>query len=676
VSRPAAPVAKAIPHEITVHGDTRVDNYFWLRERENPDTLAYLEAENLYATAVMESTAALQEQLFGEMLGRIKEDDASVPVAVDDWFYYTRTEKDRGYAIYCRKHGSLSAQEEIYLDCNQLAEGQKYFRLGTSARSPDHRLLAYATDYEGGEQYTVRVKDLATGKLLPDEIHNTYASLQWANDNKHFFYTVLDEAMRPYRLYRHELGAAEDVLIYEETDARFELEIGKSRSREFLFLTLDSSLTSEVRYLRAGDPFGEFRTLLPRQQGIEYDVEHQGEWFYVRTNEAATNFRLMRTPVDKPSKANWTEIIGARADVTIEGMDGFRDYLVVTERARGLETIRYARADALDHWQFIAFPDPVYTASTGGNAEYAATKLRFTYSSMVTPSSVFDLDFETGARELKKQDEVPTYDAALYTSERVFARAADGVEIPVSLVYRKGLVRDGSHPLMLYGYGSYGLTMDPGFDTIRVSLLDRGYIYAIAHIRGGGDMGKYWHEAGRLFSKKNTFTDFIACAEHLIAQRYTSAERLDLMGGSAGGLLVGAVLNLRPDLFRAGIARVPFVDVINTMLDASLPLTIGEYEEWGNPSEDAAVYRYMRSYSPYDNVTPQRYPKLLIKGGLNDPRVSYWEPAKWAAKLRATKTDGNVLLLRTNMGAGHFGPSGRYGMLRELAFDYAFLLSA
>jgi oligopeptidase B len=670
-----APRAKVLPKQITLHRDTRIDNYFWLRDRSDPDVISYLEAENRCTEEAMASSKPFQEQLYNEILGRIQETDVSVPVKRDEYFYYTRTEEGKAYSIQCRKHGTLDAPEEILLDSNALADGQKYFRLGNFGISPDHRLLAYSTDLEGDETYTIQVKELATGGLLPDRIVNTYYTLEWANDNRTFFYTVLDAAKRPYQAFRHELGAASDTLVYQEDDARFNVGLTKTRSRRFVFIETASSVTSELRYLEADDPRGELRLLLPRRQDIEYDASHHGEYFYIRTNDQAKNFRLMQTEVANPSAETWQAVIPARADVTIEGVDSFENHIVVYERERGLERICIRDGSgAFSH--YIEFPEPVYTVAPTGNVEYQTDLLRFNYTSLVTPASVFDYNVRTRERELKKQYEVRGgYDASQYQSERIFAKASDGVEVPISLVYRRGFERHGTSPLLLYGYGSYGHSIDPRFSSDRLSLLDRGFVFAIGHIRGGAEMGEEWHDQGKLLFKKNTFTDFIACAEHLLAARYTSTDRLAIMGGSAGGLLMGAVLNLRPDLFRAAIAKVPFVDTLNTMLDPTLPLTIAEYEEWGNP-EEKQFYEYIRSYSPYDNVAPSEYPAMLVTAGLNDPRVSYWESAKWVAKLRAMKTDSNVLLLKTDMGSGHFGPSGRYEGIKEVAFDYAFLLGA
>jgi oligopeptidase B len=673
------PAAKIIPHVTTVHGDTRVDHYFWLRDREHPDTIAYLEAENRYTESVMKHTEDFQNILYEEMLGRIQQTDATVPLKRDDYYYYTRTVEGLSYAIHCRKHRSLDAPEEILLDENVLAEGKKYCRVGNFSVSPNHQLLAYSVDFDGDEMYTVRVKDLRTGEHLPDEIPNTYYTLEWASDNLTFFYTVLDDALRPHKVFRHRLGVPEDVLVCHETDERFTLEISKTSSRAFLLIGIHSSVTSEVRYLRTDDPLGEFRVLLPRVQDVEYDVTHHpgpgssDGSFFIRTKDSAKTFRVVEAPVSDPSKANWKEVIPWRPDVTVESVTAFRNYLVTEERHRGLiqiwiRDLRTGGAHGID------FPEPAYAAGLGENAEFETATLRFEYTSLVTPPSVFDYDMETRVRVLKKQMAVlGGYDPSQYQCERLHAVAPDGVAVPISLVYKKGFARDGQAPLLLYGYGSYGISMDAAFRSDRLSLIDRGWVFAIAHVRGGGDMGEAWHDDGKMLKKKNTFTDFIACAEYLIAQRYTSPSRLAINGRSAGGLLMGAVANMRPDLFRAIVAGVPFVDSLNTALDASLPLTVGEYEEFGNPA-NPEFYFYMKSYAPYENVEPKEYPAILVEAGLNDPRVSYWEPAKWVAKLRAMKKDNNILLLKTNMGSGHFGSSGRYDYLKELAFEYAFLL--
>jgi len=669
------PVAKVVPKPMTFLGDTRVDNYFWLRDRNDPDTVKYLEAENRYTEAVMKPTDALQSKLYAEILGRIKQTDLSVPVKRDGYFYYSRTVEGKQYPIHCRKKGSLEAPEEILLDENAMAEGHKYFRVGNFAASPNHRLLAYSVDFDGDEAYTIHVKDLATGKLRADEIPNTYYTLEWASDNTTFFYTVLDEARRPYKVFRHTLGVKNDTLVYHETDEKFNVELSKTSSRSYILINIGSSLTTEVRYLSADHPKGTFEPILPRVHETEYDVTHHGDSWFIRTNDGAKTFRVVQAPVKNPAKPNWKEVLPARPEVTVEDVHAFRDYLAIEERDRGLTKIRLQNFVSGDV-HYIDFSEPVYTVALGGNAEYDTKVVRFTYTSLVTPNSVYDYNMETRQRELKKQQEVlGGYDPSKYESRRVYATAPDGVQVPISLVFEKGFVQDGKAPALLYGYGAYGISMDPTFSSDRLSLLDRGFVYAIAHIRGGADLGKPWHEDGRILKKKNTFTDFIAAAEFLEKEKYTSPARLAIMGGSAGGLLMGAVTNMRPDLFAVVVAMVPFVDALNTMLDASLPLTIGEYEEWGNPNEKQ-YYDYIKSYAPYENVDGKQYPNILVTAGLNDPRVSYWEPAKWVAKLRATKKDQRVLLLKTNMGSGHFGASGRYEHIKETAFNYAFVLNA
>ncbi len=673
------PVAKIEPTTTTLHGDTRVDNYFWLRHRDDPDTLRYLEAENGYTQAMMRPAEPLQAKLYSEMLGRLQQTDLSVPVKRDNYFYYTRTEEGKQYPIYCRKQGSLEAEETILLDANSLAEGQKYFQMGVFAPSPNHQLLAYSTDLSGDEVFTIRVKDLDQGELLPDEIPNTTHSLEWAADNSTFFYTVLDQAKRPYQALRHALGGQNDVLIYHEDDQRFEVDLSKTSSHAYILLNSASPLTTEMRYLDADDPGGGFRVVLPRVHGTEYDFTHHGNSFFIRTNDGAKTFRVMEATVADLPEPNWREVLPARPNVTVESVNAFADHLVFEERELGLTKIRI-RSFGSGQTHFVEFPEPVYSVGLTGNAEYATKLLRFTYTSLVTPHSIFDYDMETRERELKKQQPVlGGYDPSQYRSERIYAAAPDGVQVPISLVYslvhKKGAERDGKSRMLLYGYGAYGISADPNFSSDRLSLLNRGVVYAIAHIRGGGDLGKPWHEDGRLLKKKNTFTDFIACAEMLIDGGYTSPSRLAIEGRSAGGLLAGAVTNMRPDLFAVVLAGVPFVDALNTMLDATLPLTVGEYEEWGNPAEKQ-FYDYIKSYAPYENVQPKRYPSILITAGLNDPRVPYWEGAKWAAKLRALKRDDHLLLLKTQMGSGHFGSSGRYEYLKETAFKYAFLLSA
>ena len=637
--------------------------------------VAHLKAENAYARSVMAHTAGLQRRLYREMLGRIQEADLDVWVRLDDCYYYSRTEANRQYRIHCRKRGTLDAPEEILLDENALAAGKRYFRLGVFEVSPDHRLLAYSTDTDGSEVYTLRVLDLASGELLADEIRNTHHSAKWANDNRTLFYTTLDTTQRPYRLYRHVLGRdpRHDTWLFEETDEAFRLSIGKTKSRRFLILRLRSNTTSEVHYLEADRPADSFRIFQPRRPGVEYYLSHHDDRFFILTNEEAPNFQLFTAAVGDPSRERWGEFLPHRAGVLIEGVEVFRDHLVVYEREGGLRKIRLSGTEG-NGVHYVDFDEPAYTLKPGWNPEFDSSQLRFRYNSLVTPESVFDYDMKRRTRTLLKRYEVlGGYDSSQYESERLFAESPDGVRVPISLVYKRGLRRPGGNPMLLYGYGAYGHSTDAAFSSRRLSLLDRGFVFAIAHVRGGKEMGRGWYEHGKLLRKKNTFADFIACAEHLIRQGCTTPEKLAIYGGSAGGLLVGAVLNERPELFAAAIASVPFVDVVNTMLDPSIPLTVIEYGEWGNPN-DKDYYEYIKSYAPYENVRARRYPHLLVTAGLNDSRVQYWEPAKWVARLRASKTDQNRLLLKTKLSAGHGGPSGRYEQLRETAFQYAFLL--
>jgi oligopeptidase B len=673
MSEPTPPVAKRLPRVDVYHGERRVDDYFWLRDKPNPDVAAYLEAENAYADAVMAPSRAFQEKLYAELLGRIQETDLTVPYREGAFFWYSRTEQGQQYPILCRKAGSLEAPEQVTLDVNELAAGKPFMALGAYAPSDDGRLLAYSTDDTGFREYRLHVKDLATGELLPERIDKV-VTVAWAADGRTLFYTVEDPAKRSYRLYRHEVGAAgADELVYEETDERFGVYVGRSRSGAYLFLAAASHTTSEVRFLRADAPREAWTLIAAREADHEYDVEHHGDRFLVRTNDRGRTFRLVSAPVATPGREHWTEEIPLRPEVMLEGVDAFRDFLVLHEREAGLPHLRVIEvATASAHR--VEMPEPAYDAFPSGNRVYDTATLRFTYESLVTPSSVFDYDMRTRARVLLKQQPVlGGYDPARYVSERLAATAPDGTAVPISLVYRRDLPRDGSARGYLYGYGSYGLSMPIGFRSSRLSLLDRGFVYAIAHVRGGGDLGKPWHDAGRMRNKRNTFTDFVACAEHLIAQRYTAADRLVIEGGSAGGLLMGAVVNLRPELFRVVVSKVPFVDVVNTMMDASLPLTAGEWEEWGDPRQ-ADDYLYMKSYCPYTNLEAKAYPAMLVRTAFHDSQVMYWEPAKYVAKLRTLKTDDHVLLLKTNMAAGHGGASGRYDALRETAFDYAFVL--
>jgi oligopeptidase B len=670
------PHAAKLAHQIEIHGDIIVDDYFWLRDKDAPGTMEYLNAENEYTDLVLAPHAALKESLFQELKARVKEDDDSVPVKKDGYYYYSRVAAGKQYAIHCRKIGDLNSPEEIILDENQLAEGKPYFQLGTFSISPNHQLLAYAEDTDGSETYTLRIKNLETGELLPESIANTYYSLEWVNDNRTFYYTVLDENLRPYRLYRHTIGEPiqRDELIYEEQDSQFFVGCDKSRDDRYIFLVANGKITSEQYFVSADDPQGTFEIVTPRQKGHEYSAIHHQGFFYILTNDNAQNFRIMRTLVSQPQQQYWKEYLPHDPERLIEGISEFKDYFIISERYRGLGQLRAIELQSQAS-HYLEFDDPTYLVFGAANWEYDIKIFRFGYTSLVLPMTVFEYDLQSRSKTILKQNEIPGgYDPSQYHSERIFARSHDGVEVPISIVYRQDFKRDSTQPLYLYGYGSYGASLDPGFSTNRLSLLDRGFVYAIAHIRGGSELGRHWYESGKFLQKKNTFLDFIACAEHLIAQNYTSAGNIAIAGGSAGGLLVGATINLKPELFKAAIAQVPFVDVLNTMLDDTLPLTQLEYDEWGNPA-DEEFYRYIRSYSPYDNVEAKAYPNLLITAGLNDPRVTYWEPAKWTAKLRDLKTDNNLLLLKTNMDSGHGGASGRYEYLKDIALEYTFLLT-
>ncbi len=672
---PVPPVATPIHHKLTAHGHTRIDPYYWLREKSNPAVIGYLEAENAHTEAVMAHTSDLQQQLYAEMLGRIQETDLSVPVKKGEFSYYSRTEEGKQYPIYCRKPSNGAEPEAILLDLNAQAEGHEYLRLGVYEVSPDYTLLAYSLDTDGSEDYTIFVKDLATGEHLPDQIPNTTYSLEWANDNQTLFYTTQDAAKRPHKLHRHILrtDVSQDVELYHETDELYRVNLYTTKDRAYIVLYVGSIETTQVSVLSADTPLAAFQLIHPRQTGMRYHVEHRNGTFYILTNDAAKNFKLMTAPAAHSTKESWQEYVPHREAVKLDDIDVFADQLVLYERENGLRTLRVRHFESGEE-HVVDFPEPVYTFSQASNPEFQTHTLRFTYMSLTTPDSVFDYDMGKRTRELKKQKPVlGGFNANDYQSERVFGMAQDGTQIPISLVYKKGLVRDGSHPCVLYGYGSYGSSMDPWFASNRLSLLERGFVYAIAHIRGGEEMGRHWYDQGKLLNKTNTFTDFIVCGETLIARKYTSSDKLAIMGGSAGGLLIGAVLNMAPSLAKVAVAQVPFVDVLTTMLDESIPLTVGEYEEWGNPNVKQ-FYDYMLSYSPYDNVEAQEYPHVLITAGLNDPRVQYWEPAKWAAKLRTTKIDTNRLLLKTNMGSGHGGASGRYDFLKEMAFEYAFIL--
>lgn len=676
------PIAPKHPHPITQHGQTRIDEYYWMRRRDDPAVLAYLKAENDYLEELMQHTKPLQEQLFLEMKGRIKEDDSSAPQPHGEYFYYTRNEEGKQYPIYCRKHGSLDAAEEILLDQNLLAADLAFCRIGSFSISPDHNKLAYSVDADGTEICSLYIKNLVDGSLYPEVIGNTYGDVydhygvEWGNDSQTLFYVTLDDALRPYKLYRHMLGTdpATDELLYTEVDDTFYLFVLKSRSQAYILTRSHSTITEEWRYLPADEPHGELRVFDARRRGIEYLVEHAGDRFFVIQNENAPNFNLMETPLDATSHENWREVIPHREDVLIEGAEAFENYLALFERKDGLKQIRISGVDGLRDAYYVPFPEPTYDIEATKNPEYKSDRLRFKYASLVTPNSVIDYHMDSHTWELKKQDEIPSgHDPADYVSERQYALAEDGTRVPLSIVYRKGLQKNGRNPALLTGYGSYGSSYDANFNANRFSLIDRGFVFAIAHIRGGSEMGRAWYDNGKMLNKRNSFTDFIACAEHLVAEGFTQPEKLGILGRSAGGLLMGACMTMRPNLFGAVIAEVPFVDVVTTMSDPSIPLTTLEYDQWGNP-EDETYFGYMMSYSPYDNIQPVAYPHALITTGLNDPRVAYWEPAKFVARLRTTKTDKHQLFLKTNMDAGHAGASGRYDYLREVAFNYAWLI--
>lgn len=667
------PVARKIPHQSLLHDHARVDDYFWLRDRDNPDVIAYLDAENAYAVELLKRSEGDREAIYNEMVARIQEADMSVPVVRDDFRYYTRTEKGRQYEIFCRRRGE-SGPEEILIDENELASGHSYFHSGVREMSPDHRLLAYTVDTSGAETYRVFVLDVATRRIIDGPIEGVAGDIEWENDSGSFYYLDVDDQMRPWRVRRHVLGAdvAGDEVVFSEPDPAFYVGIEIARGREFFFVTLESHTSTEVRFRRTGDINGPLRLVHARRADIEYHIVVATESFFVLSNEDALNFRVFEVPIDDPRRERWEEIIAHRPAVKIEQIDAFEHHLVVTEREEGQKRIRILdlRSRASHH---VAFDEPVYTVSLERNPEFRTAVVRLAYSSLITPRTIYDYHMDTHKLEFKKRDAVlGAFDPADYQSERVFATANDGTRIPISLVYRKDAPRDGTAPLLLYGYSAYGVCIEPHFVSSRLSLFDRGVIFAIAHARGGGMLGRSWYEKGKLLYKRNSFTDFIACAEYLAARRYTSVGNMICYGGSAGGMLVGTVVNMRPDLWRAAVLVVPFVDVLNTMLDESLPLTVIEYDEWGNPA-DRKFYEYIYSYSPYDNIAPAEYPAMLVLGGFHDRRVQYWEPAKWVARLRDRKTDDNPLLLRTRMKEGHKGASGRYDYLKELALEYAWM---
>ena len=672
----SAPLAPKKPQLLEIHGHQRQDPYYWMNDRENPEVIDYLNAENSYLKEVMKPTESLQKQLFEEMKGRIKEQDESVPYFKSGYFWYSRFEKGSEYPVYCRKFGNLEAQEEIILDVNILAEGKSYYQVGQATCSTNQQLLAFAADEVGRRIYTIQFKDLVTQEILKDQIPEVTGNFVWAADQQSVFYSKQDrETLRSFQIFKHILGTptSQDLLIYEELDEEFSCVVHKTKSEKFILIHSESTISSEVRFVPADQPTASFQILQARIPHLEYAADHYGDHFYIRTNDLAQNFKLVKAPLANPGKENWIDVVPHRPEVLLEDFDLFSKYLVTQERSNGLTQIRIQPWAGEGH--SLAFEDETYTAYVGTNPEFDTDIVRFGYNSLVSPSSIYDYHMVTRQKILLKQQEVVGgHEPSDYHSERIWAEAIDGVLVPISLVYKKSVFnKDGKQPLLLYAYGSYGYSMDAYFSANRLSLLQRGFVFAIAHIRGGEDLGRAWYEDGKLLKKKNTFTDFIACAEHLIQKNYTSPAHLYAMGGSAGGLLMGAIINMRPDLFHGVVANVPFVDVVTTMLDESIPLTTGEFQEWGNPKE-TEFYEYMLSYSPYDNIKEQAYPNLLVTSGLHDSQVQYWEPTKWVAKLRELKTDQHTLLLFTNMEAGHGGASGRFNPLKEIALEYAFLL--
>ena len=669
------PVAERHDTTLSIHGHDRQDPYYWLRERENPKVVEYLNAENSYREEEMKHTEGLQATLYDEIIGRIKQVDESVPYKYNGYYYYTRYEEGKEYELYCRRESSMDSDEELMLDVNAEAAEHSYYSVGGTTVSPNNEILAFGEDIVSRRKYTIRFKNLKTGEYLEDRIPLTTGGVAWANDNKTVFYTVKDEVtLRSNKIFKHVLGTdpSEDVEVFHETDETFGTFVYKTKSSDYLIIGSYATLATEYRVLDANNPEGEFQVIQPRERGLEYSVSHFGDRFYIRTNLDAQNFRLMSCPVGATTKDNWTEEIAHRPDVLLEGIEIFKDYLVVEERAQGLTQLRVRPWNGEEH--YIEFEEETYTCGTGTNLDFDTDVLRFSYTSLTTPYSTYDYNLGSKERELlKRQEVIGGYNPDDYQSERMYAEARDGTMVPISLVYKKGVEMDGKSPLLLYAYGSYGHSSDPYFSSTRLSLLDRGFIWAIAHVRGGEDLGRQWYEDGKLLNKKNTFFDFIDCGKHLVANNYTSEDNLFAMGGSAGGLLMGGIINYEPELFKGVIAAVPFVDVITTMLDESIPLTTGEYDEWGNPN-DKEYYDYILGYSPYDNVEAKAYPAMLVTTGFHDSQVQYWEPAKWVARLRHLKTDSNPLYMYCNMETGHGGASGRFARYKETAMEYAFLL--
>jgi len=668
-----APVAKVIPHEMTIHEHTRVDNYYWLNQREDPEVVQYLTDENAYTDAILKHTEEFQTKLYDEILGRIKQDDNSVPYFKNKYWYYTRYEEGQEYPIYCRKFETLDAEEQIMLNVNKLADGFAYYAATGLSVSDDNKILSFGEDTVSRRKYTIRFLNLETGEFLSDQIGNTTGRAVWAADNKTVFFSTKDESLRSAKIIKYRLGDENNTTeVFHEKDATFSTFVYRTKTNKFLIIGSSSTVSNEYRILEANNPDGDFRMFQKRERDLEYSITHFKNKFYVLTNKEAKNFRLMETSENKTGKENWKEVIAHRDDVMLLGIEVFNNFMAIEERENGLTNIRIINNKTKEE-HYLDFGEETYTAGIGYNPDFATNNLRYSYSSLTTPSSTIDYNMETKVKDLKKQQEViGDFSPENYEAKRVWATAKDGTKVPISLVYKKDIDPTGNNPLLLYGYGSYGYSMEPYFSSARLSLLDRGFVYAIAHIRGGQEMGRYWYEEGKMLNKMNTFTDFNACAEYLIAENYTSPEHLFAMGGSAGGLLMGAIINLQPELYKGVIAAVPFVDVVTTMLDESIPLTTGEFDEWGNPKVKE-YYDYMLSYSPYDQVENKDYPNLLVTTGLHDSQVQYWEPAKWVAKLRAMKTDNNILLLKTNMDFGHGGASGRFERLKEVALEYAFI---
>lgn len=672
------PVAKKKPHQLTIHNDTRIDNYYWLNERENDEVLNYLNAENAYTKAMMQHTEEFQKALFEEMKSRIKEDDTSVPYKLNGYWYVTKFETGKDYPVYIRKKEHLDAPEEVLFDCNVMAKDHTYFKLGGISISPDNTMAAFSTDTVSRRQYTIKIKNLKTGEVYSDEIKNTTGSITWANDNKTLFYAKKDElTLRSYKICKHVLGADtdDDVEVFHEADDTFNTFVYKTKSKKYLVIGSSSTLTTEYRILNADTPNENFKVFQKRTKDLEYSIAHFNDSFYIITNaDNSTNFKVCKTPEKHTEKQFWEDVIPHRNDVLVEDIEIFKEYLVVNERENGLNNIRIINWNGNEDY-YLPFDNETYNAYLGNNPDFESETLRYGYNGLTTPSSIIDYNFKTKTKSVKKEQEVVggTFKKENYESKRLWAVARDGVKVPISIVYKKGIKLDGSNPLLQYAYGSYGATIDPTFSSVRLSLLDRGFIYAISHVRGGEYLGRNWYENGKLLTKKNTFTDFIDCSKFLISEGYTSEKHLYAYGGSAGGLLMGVVINMNPELYNGVLAAVPFVDVVTTMLDESIPLTTGEYDEWGNPN-NVEFYNYMKSYSPYDNVEGKAYPNMLVTTGLHDSQVQYWEPAKWVAKLRDLKTDTNRLLLHTDMDAGHGGASGRFESLKEVALEYAFLL--